>query len=631
MADISKVQLPDGTSYDIKDKTSGYITGMTILSYGSSTWQDFIDAYNANRVVYCRASSNSNPASGSQTRLAFMAYVNNATTPTNVESQYYRSIATHSDSQQGDQVFVYKLDKTAGWSVTTREAATKIAIGGDLTKSYSSGTLTISGTFPTVPTNVSDFTNDAGYLTSSTGVTTFNGNSGAITFSETDPTVPSWAKENSKPSYTASEVGAVATSAVGAASGVAPLNSSSKIDEAYLPSYVDDVIEGYYYNNKFWKESSHTTEIPGESGKIYVDLTTNKTYRWSGSTFVEISSGGTATDVQINGTSITSGGVANIPYASDSSVGVVNTTEQKIAGHKIFSLGAISIDNEENTSLYPRFYFRDTAHKASSSSTMGFASAQLINNNTDITQNRFSIALASPKSDGTGYTTKTENYLLPTVTNGLTDNVTYNILTTKDYADYVVTKSTQQNIPGLKWFSAGAVIVGNYEIKDTYNYSEFDFRDQTFTTSIETSSGTRSAYIINGRDTVGSSLGNKMNFVIRSPKADGTGYASGHDIYKLPAPANGQTSNPEYDILTTKNTKTATATLSSGSWSNSTQSVTVTGMTSSTIVIVSPAPASVVAYRNSGIYCSAQATNSLTFTCTTTPTSNITVQVLTIG
>ena len=26
MADISKIQLPDGTTYDIKDKTSGYIT-----------------------------------------------------------------------------------------------------------------------------------------------------------------------------------------------------------------------------------------------------------------------------------------------------------------------------------------------------------------------------------------------------------------------------------------------------------------------------------------------------------------------------------------------------------------------------------------------------------------------------
>jgi hypothetical protein len=80
--------------------------------------------------------------------------------------------------------------------------------------------------------------------------------------------------------------------------GVAPLNASSKIDESYLPSYVDDVIEGYYYNNKFWKESIHVTEIAGEAGKIYVDLSTDKTYRYSGSTYVEISSGTTVSVVR---------------------------------------------------------------------------------------------------------------------------------------------------------------------------------------------------------------------------------------------------------------------------------------------------------------------------------------------
>ena len=51
----------------------------------------------------------------------------------------------------------------------------------------------------------------------------------------------------------------------------------------------DDVIEGYIYNGKFYKETSHTTEIVSESGKIYIDLSTGKTYRWSGSTFVVIS------------------------------------------------------------------------------------------------------------------------------------------------------------------------------------------------------------------------------------------------------------------------------------------------------------------------------------------------------
>ena len=48
-------------------------------------------------------------------------------------------------------------------------------------------------TIPTVPTDVSAFNNDAGYLTS---------------YTESDPTVSAWAKQPTKPTYTASEVGA---------------------------------------------------------------------------------------------------------------------------------------------------------------------------------------------------------------------------------------------------------------------------------------------------------------------------------------------------------------------------------------------------------------------------------------
>jgi hypothetical protein len=91
-----------------------FMSGMTILSYGHSTWNDFITAYTAKHVVYTRASSGSNPGSGSQTRLAFMAYVNNAETPTEVEFQYYRSVSSHNNNQQGDQTYVYKLNKTNG-------------------------------------------------------------------------------------------------------------------------------------------------------------------------------------------------------------------------------------------------------------------------------------------------------------------------------------------------------------------------------------------------------------------------------------------------------------------------------------------------------------------------------------
>ena len=73
---------------------------------------------------------------------------------------------------------------------------------------------------------------------------------------------------------------------------VVKLNSSKLIPSNLLPSYVDDVIEGYLYNNKFYQEVAHTNEVEGaqESGKIYVDLTEgNRTvYRWGGSAYAAI-------------------------------------------------------------------------------------------------------------------------------------------------------------------------------------------------------------------------------------------------------------------------------------------------------------------------------------------------------
>lgn len=154
-ADAEKFLRGDGTWQD-----GG--RPMVILSYGYSTWDQFIEAYNNNVIVYCRASSNSNPASGNQTRMAFMAYVN-STPPTEVEFQYYRSVSSHTASQMSDQVYIYKLNKSNRWSVTTREAGIKqIVEGANIGVSYASNKVTISAT---VPTTVSSFTNDAGYLT----------------------------------------------------------------------------------------------------------------------------------------------------------------------------------------------------------------------------------------------------------------------------------------------------------------------------------------------------------------------------------------------------------------------------------------------------------------------------------
>ena len=61
-----------------------------------------------------------------------------------------------------------------------------------------------------------------------------------------------------------------------------------KVPASQLPSYVDDTVEGYYYSGDFYEDSEHTTAITGERGKIYVDLTTNKSYRWTGTVYTRI-------------------------------------------------------------------------------------------------------------------------------------------------------------------------------------------------------------------------------------------------------------------------------------------------------------------------------------------------------
>ena len=124
---------------------------MVILKYGISTWQEFINAYKNNVIVYCRASSNANPATGSQTRMAFMAYVNDSDNPTQVEFQYYRSMnpTNKSITQMSDQVFVYTLTSNGAWSVISREASIKSIVfdaSSGLTGTYdkNTGTLTIT-------------------------------------------------------------------------------------------------------------------------------------------------------------------------------------------------------------------------------------------------------------------------------------------------------------------------------------------------------------------------------------------------------------------------------------------------------------------------------------------------------
>lgn len=75
---------------------------------------------------------------------------------------------------------------------------------------------------------------------------------------------------------------AIPSSEKGAPNGVAVLGPDSKVLAIHLPSYVDDVLEF---------DDLASFPASGETGKIYVALDTNKTYRWSGSTYIYITSG----------------------------------------------------------------------------------------------------------------------------------------------------------------------------------------------------------------------------------------------------------------------------------------------------------------------------------------------------
>lgn len=68
--------------------------------------------------------------------------------------------------------------------------------------------------------------------------------------------------------------------------------------------------------------------------------------------------------------------------------------------------------------------------------------------------------------------------------------------------------------------------------------------------------------------------------------------------------------------------------LSSSNWSNMEQTVSANGVTEDSVIIPSPAPESYTAYGEAGIYCSAQSTNALTFTCSDIPSMNLVVNVL---
>lgn len=104
------------------------------------------------------------------------------------------------------------------------------------------GALPDSTIIPTVPTNISAFTNDAGYITSA--VTTFNGQTGAVTYT---PPVTSVNNQTGAVTLTASDVNALPSSTV-------------------IPTKTSDLV-----NDSGYITVAPVTSVNGQTGAVTID------------------------------------------------------------------------------------------------------------------------------------------------------------------------------------------------------------------------------------------------------------------------------------------------------------------------------------------------------------------------
>ena len=148
-----------------------------------------------------------------------------------------------------------------------------------------------------IPSKVSELTNDSGYITSSalpTKVSDLTNDSGFIT-TETDPTVPSWAKASSKPSYTASEVGAVPTTRTVNSKALSDDISLTASDVGALPS-TTTYVSSFNGSTGAITYTAPVTSVNGQTGAVSLTIPAADDHKWGG---VTLGSGRRDTDEDI--------------------------------------------------------------------------------------------------------------------------------------------------------------------------------------------------------------------------------------------------------------------------------------------------------------------------------------------
>ena len=182
---------------------------------------------------------------------------------------------------------------------------------------------------------------------------------------------------------------------------------SGVIDASHLPSYVDDVIEGYYNASKFYKtkgsDGTYSTEITGEAGKIYTDLNTNKIYRWSGSTFVVIS------DTITLGTTHATAGYGDESRAAYNHISKTDNPH----GVTKEQVGLGSVENKSSATI------RGELTKDNVTTALGYTPPTTNTTYSDATQSAHGLMTAADKTKLDSIAANANNYSLPTASSTL--------------------------------------------------------------------------------------------------------------------------------------------------------------------------------------------------------------------
>lgn len=288
----------DGTIYVSTDTNNIYIgtadgferltKGYTLSKRGSSI---ILTDNEGNQTTVTDADTIYSNATGST---AGLMSASDKTKLDNLDSTISAAIGEEASARQ-------KQDQLLEQAIEDKLGADDIVAGSNVQVNHdeASGHVTISATVPQVTLASLGITATAQELNYTDGVTSniqtqLNGKAAAshthddryYTESETDDLLA--AKANVSHTHSADNItsGTLALDRIPTITdakiqGMSASKLTGTIPHANLPSYVDDVLE---YNG----QSNFPEE--GETGKIYVDTSTNRTYRWGGSSYVEISS-----------------------------------------------------------------------------------------------------------------------------------------------------------------------------------------------------------------------------------------------------------------------------------------------------------------------------------------------------